>query len=155
MTSRARARRGRARGASRARRWSPERATRARALEDAREDREAWEALEAKLSRLREDGDGGGFDALVDVGGEIRARARAHDARTVFVDVGTGVHGGDDGGRGTGEGARREAGRGDARGRGARTRCEKSRRRSRRSSGASGDRWSQSSRRARCDASRE
>ena len=50
----------------------PERATRARALEDAREDREAWEALEAKLSRLREDGDGGGFDALVDVGGEIR-----------------------------------------------------------------------------------
>ena len=40
-------------------------------------------------SKRRPD-DGGGFDALVDVGGEIRARARAHDARTVFVDVGLG-----------------------------------------------------------------
>ena len=66
------------------------RATRGRALEDAREDREQWDALEAKLERLREDGDGGGFDALVDVGGEIRARARARDARAVFVDVGLG-----------------------------------------------------------------
>jgi len=89
MTSRARGDAG-ARAAVARETLVPERATRARALEDAREDREAWEALEAKLSRVREDGDGGGFDALVDVGGEIRARARAHDARTVFVDVGLG-----------------------------------------------------------------
>ena len=89
MTSRARGDAG-ARAAVARETLVPERATRARALEDAREDREAWEALEAKLSRLREDGDGGGFDALVDVGGEIRALARAHDARTVFVDVGLG-----------------------------------------------------------------
>ena len=115
MASRARARRrargARARGAARGARDAR------RALEDAREDREQWDALEAKLERLREDGDGGGFDALVDVGGEIRARARARDARAVFVDVGSGVHGGDDGGGGAGEGAGREAGRGGARGR--------------------------------------
>ena len=89
MTSRARGDAG-ARAAVARETLVPERGTRACALEDAREDREAWEARETKLSRLREDGDGGGFDALVDVGGEIRARARAHDARTVFVDVGLG-----------------------------------------------------------------
>ena len=89
MASRARARRARARRASarrcsrRARRAGARSRTRARTARQ-------WDALEAKLERLREDGDGGGFDALVDVGGEIRARARARDARAVFVDVGLG-----------------------------------------------------------------
>jgi len=57
--------------------------------DEAKEDVDAWEELLEKLETIGTGG-GDGFDALVDVGGEIRARARVRDASRVYVDVGLG-----------------------------------------------------------------
>ena len=57
--------------------------------DEAKEDVDAWDELLEKLETIGTGG-GDGFDALVDVGGEIRARARVRDASKVYVDVGLG-----------------------------------------------------------------
>ena len=74
----------------------PERARRVDAASDAREDVSQWRELLQHLDALATRVDASsapeacGFDALVDIGGEIRANARVRDARRVFVDVGLG-----------------------------------------------------------------
>ena len=70
----------------------PERARRVDAAADARDDVAQWRELAQHLDALatRATPDDAGFDALVDLGGDVRANARVRDARTVFVDVGLG-----------------------------------------------------------------
>lgn len=67
-------------------------AARARdALERAIEDEDAWRELLAQLDALdARDDPAGAFDALVDLGGDVKVRARVPSARGVFVDVGLG-----------------------------------------------------------------
>ena len=65
----------------------PERARRVDAAADAREDVSQWRELLQHLDALATRVDASsapeacGFDALVDIGGEIRANARVRDAR--------------------------------------------------------------------------
>ena len=69
----------------------PSRDERRRAHERALEDVEQWCEFAKQLETLMQrDDPEGAFEALVDLGGEVKARARVPSAETVFVDVGLG-----------------------------------------------------------------